>query len=223
MLRELLRIHNQGHSRLLGLPAGEELLLDDGWHNLRNDLTGTIGYTFELSEDRAVTHLGMWDDHDRERPVRPARGIPTENERDQPSRTGKKPRTLKSPHSIILWEMRGKVPNQITRVEMKFGSPGELDGEFRYLKLDQPVKLRKGTRYLLTTSTKAGDGDHFHDPAPYDGLSPLLHPCVIKTRGVLFRKGDMEKPLAIPAFGDLHPDYSAFRLPVGPTLRFGKD
>ena len=103
---------------------------------------------------------------------------------------------------------------------MKPGNPGELEGEFRYLKLDQPVRLRKGTRYLLTMTTKAGDGDHFHDPAAYDGLSPVINPTVRVIRNLLFRNGNVKQALAIPSFADLHSDYSAFRIPVGPTIRF---
>ena len=163
----------------------------------------------------------MWDDHDREQPVRAARGIPTERVPDQPSRTGKKPRTLQSSHLIILWEKRGKVPTKIARVEMKSGSPGELNGEFRYLELGQEIDMRKGKRYLLTMTTKAGDGDHFHDPVAYDGLSPVINPSVKIIRNRLFRNaGDWVNGLAIPSFADLHHDHSAFRVPVGPTLRF---
>ena len=223
MLRNLLEIHNRGHSRELKptvQQGNENLILDDGWHNLRNDLSGTVGYEFELRENRYVTHLGMWDDHDRETPTRAARGIPAENQRDQPSRTGKRPRNLKSPHLLILRKL-GKGPSvELARVEMKTGAPGELDGEFRFLPLDEPVALEKGGRYMLTMTTETGDGDHFHDPVSHDGLSPLLHPAVRVTRSVFFRDANLESPLAIPAFEDLHPDHSAFRLPVGPTLRF---
>tara|TARA_Y100000588_G_scaffold313036_1_gene339969 strand:+ start:174 stop:2282 length:2109 start_codon:yes stop_codon:yes gene_type:complete len=218
--KELLRIHNQGFSRPLEVQNDRSLILDDGWHNLRNDLTGLIGFEFELLNDRVATHMGMWDDHDREHPVRSARGIPTENERDQPSRTGKKPRTLKSPHSITLWKMKGKVPNIVTLVEMEPGTPGELDGEFRYIKLNQEVELRKGIRYLLTMTTQAGDGDYFHDPVAFDGLSPIINPSVKIIRNLLFRKEDGKSISAIPSFADLHLDYSAFRIPVGPTIRF---
>ena len=221
MANELLKIHNQGYSRPLETPNDGNLILDDGWHNLRNDLTGSIGYEFELLEKRTVTHLGMWDDHDREQPVRAARGIPTERVPDQPSRTGKKPRTLQSSHLITLWEKRGKVPTKIARVEMKSGSPGELNGEFRYLELGQEIDMRIGKRYLLTMTTKAGDGDHFHDPVAYDGLSPVINPSVKIIRNRLFRNaGDWVNGLAIPSFADLHHDHSAFRVPVGPTLRF---
>ena len=202
------------------MPDGDQLILDDGWHNLRNDLTGVIGYSFELFEDRTVSHLGMWDDHDRESPLRPARGIPSEKERDQPSREGKKPRTLKSPHLIALWKRNGKSLKRITGVELQDGNPGELVGEFRYLKLNQPAFLTKGEKYLLTMTTRAGDGDHFHDPASFDGLSPLIHPKVRIIRSFLFRDGEMNRGMAIPSFADLRADHASFRIPVGPTLRF---
>jgi hypothetical protein len=218
MSSDLLKIHNRGHLRELDPQDDGNLILDDGWHNLRNDLTGFVGFEFEVLEDRVVTHLGMWDDHDREMPVRSARGIPTEHERDQPSRSGKNPRTLKSSHVITLWKFEG--PTQIIRIQVEPGKPGELVGEFRYLKLDQSVELQKKTRYLLTMTTKTGDGDHFHDPAGYDGLSPLINPTVRIIRSVFFRKEGMARSLAIPSFADLHSDYSSFRIPVGPTIRF---
>ena len=105
-------------------------------------------------------------------------------------------------------------------MQVEPGKPGELDGEFRYLKLDQPVELRKGTRYLLTMTTKAGDGDHFHDPASYDGLSPLVCPSIEVIRSVLLRGDGPNAPEAIPAFADLAEAHSRHRLPVGPTLKF---
>jgi arylsulfatase A len=220
MALDLLKIHNQGHSRQLDVQDDGSLILDDGWHNLRNDLTGSIGYEFELLEDRVATHLGMWDDHDREKPVRSARGIPTEEQRDQPSRMGKTPRTIQSPHSIALWKLDGGFPEELSRMKMAPGKSGELEGEFRYLKLDRSIALEKGTKYMLTMSTIAGDGDYFHDPAAYDGISPLINPKVRVVRSVLFRNEDMERALAIPSFADLRSDYSLFRIPVGPTIRF---
>ena len=213
LINELLRIHNQGYSRPLETPNDGNLILDDGWHNLRNDLTGWVGYEFELMKNRFATHLGMWDDHDREKPVRPARNIPSENDRDQPSRAGKKPRSLKSHHTITLWEIKGKIPNQITSVEMNPGTPGKLDGEFRYLELDGEFELQRGRKYLLTMTTKAGDGDHFHDPVAYDGLSPVINPSVRIIRSLLFRDGNVKQAFAIPSFADLHSDYSAFGFP----------
>ena len=220
MRKELLKVHNQGHSRQLNAKDNGSLILDDGWHNLRNDLNGAVGFEFELLEDRIATHLGMWDDHDREQPVRSARGIPTENESDQPSRTGKKPRTLKSPHLISLWRNEDRALEKMASLQLTPGNSGELVGEFRYFKLTRPIKLFKDTRYSLTMSSKAGDGDHFHDPAAFDGLSPLINPNVRIIRSLFIRKNEGESSLPIPAFADLHPDYFELRIPVGPSILF---
>jgi hypothetical protein len=162
----------------------------------------------------------MWDDHDRELPVRSARGIPTEQKRDQPSRSGKRPRTIKGHHIITLWAFKETIPSPLVRQQINPGNEGELVGEFRYLKLDESVSLTKEKTYLLTLSTQAGDGDHFHDPTPYDGLSPLINPHVKVIKSVFFRDKSMSRSLAIPSFSDLHPDHSTYRIPVGPTLRF---
>ena len=70
MVNRLLKIHNQGYSRELNLTSDKNLILDDGWHNLRNDISGSIGFEFKINKNQTVTHLGMWDDHDREIPVR---------------------------------------------------------------------------------------------------------------------------------------------------------
>ena len=83
-----------------------------------------------------------------------------------------------------------------------------------------PHQLQRGRKYLLTMTTKAGDGDHFHDPVAYDGLSPVINPSVRIIRSLLFRDGNVKQAFAIPSFADLHSDYSAFRIPVGPTIRF---
>ena len=218
MKKEMLKVHNQGHSRQLNAKDNGSLILDDGWHNLRNDLNGAVGFEFELLEDRIATHLGMWDDHDREQPVRSARGIPTENESDQPSRTGKKPRTLKSPHLISLWRNEDRALEKMASLQLTPGNSGELVGEFRYFKLTRPIKLFKDTRYSLTMSSKAGDGDHFHDPAAFDGLSPLINPNVRIIRSLFIRKNERVSSLPIPAFADLHPDYFESRIPVGPSI-----
>jgi hypothetical protein len=69
-------------------------------------------------------------------------------------------------------------------------------------------------------SSTAGDGDHFHDDASFDGLSPIVNPSVTILKSVMFRNMNMNQPLQIPSFADLHPDYSAHRFPVGPTLKF---
>ena len=203
MLEGLQKVHNQGFSRDLNLPPSQNLVIDDGWHNLRNDLTGSIGYEFEVLEDRRVTHLGMWDDHDREVPIRSARGIPREVESDQPTRMGKLPRTIKSPHLISLWKIESKHPKLIVQVMIDAGVSSHLDGEFRYLELKKPVPIQKKSKFLLTMSTKAGDGDYFHDPVSFDGLSPLINQGVKIIRCRLFRDKLMNEPAPFPSFADL--------------------
>ena len=215
---ELLEIHNRGYGRDLDLREGPAFLLDDGWHNLRNDLDGAIGFEFRLREDRVVTHLGMWDDHQKDDPARPARNIPTEFDRDQPGVGGGKRGVIRSPHTLRLDEIEntGAVIS-IAQMEMPVGNPGEWENEFRYLALPEPRSLRKGKVYRLTMSTSPGDGDPFRDPVAFDGLSPLVHPAAQIIRSVLVREN---QAIFIPAFADMDEPYWAHRLPVGPTLKF---
>jgi len=220
MVNRLLRIHNQGYSRKLIHPISKNLILDDGWHNLRNDITGSVGFQFKIKEDQKVTHLGMWDDHDRETPVRDARGVPAEQNSDQPSRSGKTPRSIKSEHEISLWEMTQNSTKKISSVQVSPGKQGSLDGEFRYFELETPIQLSNDFHYMLTMTTQAGDGDHFHDDVSFDGLSPLVNPLVTIVRSVMLKENNPNQIFPIPSFADLHPDYSLYRLPVGPTLRF---
>ena len=215
---EILEIHNRGHGRDLELEDGPALLLDDGWHNLRNDLDGAIGFEFRLREGRVVTHLGLWDDHQKDAPVRPARNVATEFDRDHPGGGDGKRGVINSPHVLRLDEIEETgVVAPVAQLEMPAGNPGEWENEFRYLPLPEPISLEKGKVYRLTMSTSAGDGDQFRDPAAFDGLSPLVHPGVEILRSVLVRE---DRATAIPAFADMDEAYSAHRLPVGPTLRF---
>ena len=221
MGERLLTIHNRGYARDLRLPQSEALILDDGWHNLRNDVDGAIGFEFRMKEDRGVTHLGMWDDHDKDSAVRPARNLPTEADRDQPSLAGPKKRRIAAAHLIQLHELGDNGPAKlVASAEASPQRQGKLEGEFRYIQVGDKVKLLQGQRYLLTMSTAAGDGDHFHDPASYDGLSPLVCPSIEVVRSVLLRGDDPNALEAIPAFSDLKEDHSRHRLPVGPTLKF---
>lgn len=216
---ELLRIHNRGFSRDLALEDGSALILDDGWHNLRNDLDGEIGFEFRLSEDRVVTHLGMWDDHQKDGPVRPARNVPTEFDRDHPGIGGSKRGVIDSPHILRLVEINEAGEENLTaRLEVPAGNSGEWDNEFRYFPLPTQVSLMEGRKYRITMSTAAGDGDQFRDPVSFDGLSPLVHPAVEVIRAVLITDGGHVD--AIPGFADMSESYSAHRLPVGPTLKF---
>ena len=221
MGERLLAIHNRGYARDLRLEKSDVLILHDGWHNLRNDVDGAIGFEFRMKQDRMVTHLGMWDDQFKDIGVRPARNLPTEDDRDRPSLPGPKKRGISAPHLIQLHSLNDNAPaNLIASCEISPQKQGKLEGEFRYLELADSVKLPKGQRYLLTMSTVAGDGDHFHDPASFDGLSPLVCPTIEVIRSVLLRGDDPNASEPIPAFSDLKEDHSKHRLPVGPTLKF---
>lgn len=221
----MLKLHNRGHARELNLVAGDALIQSEGWHNLRNDVTGEIGYAFSLrpgAGTKVVSHLGMWDDHDRDVPTRSARAIPSEHDRDMPSRFDKtgKHRRLNTTHTIRLINLTVSPPLEMARTEMKSGTPGERIGAFRYVALLGSVELKEGVRYALLMSTRAGDGDHFHDPVAFDGLSPSIHPDIMVQRSMMYRNRDLSRPVPIPASADLNESYDRYRLPVGPTLRF---
>jgi arylsulfatase A len=222
----LLKIHNRGHARKLNLPAGRELFVDPGWHNLRNDITGEIGFEFRLragSKSKQVTHLGMWDDHDADRPVRAARAVPRDVENDQPSKfiTQKNRRRTEAPHILRLLRLESNEQTEIARINIVAGEGGELHNSFRYYPLEKPLMLSEKTKYVLLMSTKAADGDPFRDPAPFDGLPPLVHPDIHIERSVLVRPNTTQNKTSIPAFEDLNEEFSRFRAPVGPTVRFG--
>jgi hypothetical protein len=222
LAEHLLKIHNRGHARDRHLPDSGALLLDDGWHNLRNDLDGAIGFEFRPRSTRRVTHLGMWDDHDRDTPARSARAIPTEHDRDQPTLIDHKRRGLAAPHTLRLDEIAsdGSAGKNIATLTFTPESPGELEGEFRYLPLDTLATLQPDRSYRLTMSTAVEDGDFFHDPAGFDGLPPQVTPGIDILRALLLREGESGRPAAIPAFSDMSEAYSRHRLPVGPTLKF---
>ena len=222
---ELLEIHNRGHARDLNLKPGPALIQTEGWHNLRNDVTGEIGFEFTLTaKAKRVTHLGLWDDHDRDQPIRSARAIPDETQRDQPSLPDPKGRRrgLKTAHTVRLIAVDTTPPTEIARVTVPEGTKAELEGAFRYVALSKPIALQPNQRYALLTTTTAGDGDHFKSPDAFDGLSPLVHPYVNIVRSLLIRNGHLSQPQPIPSFSDLSPDHSRHRLPVGPTLKFAQ-
>ena len=222
---KLLQLHNRGYARSLNLPAGPSLFVDPGWHNLRNDVTGEIGLEFQLragSGEKQVTHLGIFDDFDRDVAMRAARAIPTEHDRDQPSQqpVGNKKRQLASPHVLRLLRTDRDGLEEVARCEVSPQQAGELHDSFRYIRLPEPVRLRENVTYVLLMSTVAGDGDRFRDPASFDGLSPLVHPDIVVGRSLLVRNGDADDMWGIPAFEDLRRSYARHRTPVGPTLRF---
>lgn len=221
----LLKIHNRGHARDLNLPSGPELVVDPGWHNLRNDVSGEIGFEFQLrvgSGEKLVTHLGMFDDHDKDAPIRPARSVPTEHQRDQPSvqPAQSKKRRVVANHVLRLLRVESNKPTEIARCQVSPGAPGDLRDSFRYVRLKDPVRLKQQVTYMLLMSTEAGDGDRFRAPASFDGLSPLIHPDVIVRRNMVVRNGDGRGSTGLPEFEDLSNSYSRYRAPMGPTLLF---
>ena len=220
----LLWIHNRGHARELAVPAGAELFTDPGWHNLRNDVTGEVGFEFQLcsgSGPKQVTHLGMWDDHDADRPVRAARAVPADSDSDQPSRfiTQKNRRRIEAAHVLRLLKLDENEPAELVRIDVAANDAGELHKSFRYFALKEPVPLEENTTYVMLMSTRAADGDQFRDPSAFDGLSPIVHPHILINRSVLLRPR-ITKYTSIPAFEDLSGSYSRYRAPLGPTLLF---
>ena len=224
----LLNIHNRGYARKISVTDGAPIIENPGWHNLRNDVTGEIGFAFQLrprAGGKMVTHLGMFDDHDGDKPVRAARSIPTDRERDQPSKgplTGKN-HSIKSQHVIRLLVRSKNKQVELARCEMKPGTSDELIRSFRYMRLPEPVRLEQGLTYVLLMSTQAADGDHFRDPVSFDGLSPQINPHLMIQRSLLFRGGSSSGHIDVPAFEDLTNSYSRYRMPVGPTLRLAED
>jgi arylsulfatase A-like enzyme len=221
----LHQIHNRGYARELNLPAGPELIVHPGWHNLRNDVTGEIGFEFQLqkgSGEKLVTHLGMFDAPDNEDSTRGARSIPTERDRDQPSTQtaqNKKSRIFSS-HVLRLLRVESDGQTEIARCEVTPTDSGEFRDSFRYIQLHKPVLLQQKTTYVLLMSTEVDDGDRFRDPASFDGLSPLVHPHVVVQRSMLLRKDNVTNATVLPAFEDLHHSYSRYRIPLGPSLLF---
>ena len=123
-------------------------------------------------------------------------------------------------HTIRLINLESNPPIEVARAEITGGSSAELVGAFRYEELPRPVELKAGVRYALLMSARAGDGDHFHDVAAFDGQSPIIHPHIKVLRSLMYRNEDLSRSSPIPAFADLSESYSRHRLPVGPTLRF---
>ena len=224
----LLRLHNRGHARQVSVMGGGPMIENPGWHNLRNDVTGDIGFTFQLRPgvgNKLVTHLGMFDDHDGDKPVRAARSIPMDRERDQPSKSSLSGKTysLKSPHVIRLLVCSEDKQAELTRCQLRPGTSDELIRSFRYMRLPEPVQLKQGLTYVLLMSTQVADGDHFRDPVSFDGLSPQLNPDLVVQRSLLLREDSLSGYIDVPAFEDLTDSYSRYRVPVGPTLRLAED
>ena len=221
----LQQIHNRGYARELNLRAGPEMIVHPGWHNLRNDVTGEIGFEFQLqkgSGEKLVTHLGMFDAPDKEASIRGARSIPTERGRDQPSTqlAQNKKRRIAANHVLRLLRVETDGEVEIASCQISPEDAGEYRDAFRYIRLSKPVRLQQNATYVLLMSTVVADGDRFRDPASFDGLSPLVHPDIVVRRSLLVRNGNVTGAAGLPAFEDLHHSYSRYRMPIGPTLLF---
>jgi hypothetical protein len=221
----LQQIHNRGYARELNLAAGPEMIVHPGWHNLRNDVTGEIGFEFQLqkgSGEKLVTHLGMFDDADKDDSTRGARSVPTERDRDQPSTrlAQNKKRRIVANHVLRLLRVEPDGQIEIARCQVSPEDAGEYRDSFRYIRLNKAVRLQQNATYVLLMSTVVADGDRFRDPASFDGLSPLVHPHVVVQRSMLLRNENVTSATILPAFEDLHHSYSRYRIPLGPTLLF---
>ena len=221
----LLRIHNRGYARDIEMPPSPHLIHQPGWHNLRNDVTGSIGFEFQIRPDtspKQVTHLGIWVSVPADRPVRHARTVPLDHENDHPHAKLRKPkkRTLKASHQLRLLQRTSAGRIELGRVDVQAGQTGLAHESFLYFPLASPITLHSNTHYYLIMTSVAADGDPFHDPAAFDGLSPLVHPDIQIERSVFAGPDSSDKLGNLPAFEDLSDSYSRFRLPVGPTLRF---
>jgi arylsulfatase A len=221
----LQQIHNRGYARELNLPAGPEMIVHPGWHNLRNDVTGEIGFEFQLqkgSGEKLVTHLGMFDAPDKEDSTRGARSVPTERDRDQPSTrlAQNKKRRIVANHVLRLLRVESDGQIEIARCQVSPEDAGEYRDSFRYIRLNKPARLQQNATYVLLMSTVVADGDRFRDPASFDGLSPLVHPDIVVRRSMLVRNENVTSAVGLPAFEDLHHSYSRYRMPIGPTLLF---
>ena len=74
-----------------------------------------------------VTHLGMFDVI-REKPVRAARSIPLDHERDQPSKSplSSKNHSLENPHVIRLLVCSEDKQVELAQIQLKPGTSDEL-------------------------------------------------------------------------------------------------
>ncbi len=221
----LFKIHNRGYARDIEIRPGHSLISQAGWHNLRNDVTGSIGFEFQLrntTNPKFVTHLGMWCSQPTDRPMRHARAVPQDNENDHPHANSKRSKGLfvKAPHQLSLHQRTRDGRLELGRVEVQPGQKSLAEDAFLYFPLESPIELQSNTHYLLLMTCNAADGDLFHDSVAFDGLSPLVHPDIKIERSVFAHSLSSDTLGSLPAFEDLSDSFSHFRLPVGPTLRF---
>lgn len=216
LAERLLRFHNQGYSRALGLGAGQ-ILHTDGGVDLRNDRSGAIGFEFTVADQPvAIRSLGMWDD---------GTGDTTDQETSARSdgQTTGNPDGLSAAHVVRLFD--AATQEVIGSVVVNNGN-SYLEGEFRYVDLAQPIMLEARRSYALTVDTAPGDGDLFHHFAARTAVGPssssLVGDFVARIAAT-----DGEYPSQYPDGRDgadyRHPDMFRHRVFVGPNARIAID
>ncbi len=216
LAERLLRFHNQGYSRDLGLGAGQ-ILHTDGGVDLRNNRSGAIGFEFRVG-DYPVTlrSLGMWDDAAEDLTNQ-------ETATRSDGQTVGLPDGLVADHTVRLFD--GATQALIASVVVNNQS-SYLKGEFRYVDLPQAIKLNTGQTYALTVDTTPGDGDLFHHFAAYSAVGPspsnLVGDFVARIAAI-----DADYPSQYPGgadgVGNRHPDMFRHRMFVGPNARITID
>ncbi len=97
-----------------------------------------------------------------------------------------------------------------------------LQGEFRYVDLAEPVSLTAGATYALSVDTAVDDGDLFHHFAAYSAVSPL--PSFVVGAFVARVSADPgaypdQYPDGADGAANRHPDMFRHRMFVGPNAR----
>ena len=122
---------------------------DPGSRRVRNngsgDYRGTLGYDLMVgSADVQVTDLGMWD------------GPGNQDTSDD----GEVGDGLEQSAVVGIYRIEGR--ELVAQATVPAGDEGELEGEFRYVSLDQPVTLKAGETYRIVSGVDHG-GNAFHD------------------------------------------------------------
>ncbi|HMO84274.1 MAG TPA: sulfatase-like hydrolase/transferase [Lacipirellulaceae bacterium] len=212
MRRRILKDFNQGFTRSTIQPTFGPLLATDGGTDLSNALSGAIGYEVKIGSTPVVlSRLGMFDD---------AAGDVINQENNATNPDGDTigiPDGLATPHWIRLWDK--STGTQLAAAQIT-NANSTVEGEFRYVNLPSAVLLYAEREYALTMSTAVNDGDLFHLPAPFTGVSPI--PSSLVTNFAARRAAaDGAYPALTPdgalAAGSATEEIHLHRLYVGPT------
>lgn len=208
-----LQYVNQGFSRsTIQQPFGP-MVATDGGTSLSNSLSGAVGFEFTVGNQSIILdQLGMWDDGAAD--VANQESLYLNPDGD----TAGSPDGLAVGHWVRLFDKSSG--QQLAAVEIS-DLNSTLNGEFRYVSLDQTVTLQAGAQYALTMSTTAADGDLFHSPTPTTGTSAI--PASSLT-GFAARRAaaDGEYPGLLPngtlATGAVTESNTLYRFYLGPTF-----